>query len=168
VLGPSDKIISKTDHDDITASLLLAPSPASKVKHIVQVIVPQRTNASPLNRTDLTLDSLTILKHTGRGPFRDQPHDALIRAMLDELHEPRMLRRIEEAAQIRIELSSLSSSRSRLSTHPTLDADYAWDGNRTRSRESSLCKSVSPSDERLPKIARSTSRMEVCEEQPHR
>jgi hypothetical protein len=37
-------------------------------------------------------------------PFLDQPHDALIcHTMLDELHEPRMLQRIEEAAQIRIE-----------------------------------------------------------------
>jgi hypothetical protein len=48
--------------------------------------------------------SLPILQHTGGEPFQDQPHDALIRhTMLDELHEPRMLQRIEEVAQICIE-----------------------------------------------------------------
>src|SRR5271154_28597 len=74
-------------------------------KHVVQVdIGQQRTNASALNRTDLTLYSLAILQHTGVEPFLDQPHDALIRhTMLDELHEPRVLQRVEEAAQIRIE-----------------------------------------------------------------
>jgi hypothetical protein len=105
MLEPNDKIIRKTHHDDITASLLLSPSLDPQVEHIVQVdIGQQRANASALNRTDLTLYSLAILQHTGVEPFLDQPHDALIRhTMLDELHEPRVLQRIEEAAQIRIE-----------------------------------------------------------------
>src|SRR5208283_3474531 len=105
MLEPNDKIVSKTHHDDITASLLLSPSLDPQVKHIVQVdIGQQRTNTSALHRTDLTLYSLAILKHTGTEPFLDQPHDALIRhTMLNELHEPRMLQRIEEATQIRIE-----------------------------------------------------------------
>src|SRR5665213_536119 len=105
MLEPNDNIISKTYHDDITASLLLSPSLDPQVEHIVQVDVgQQRTHTATLNRTDLTLYSLAILKHTGTEPFLEQPHDALVcHTMLDELHEPRMLQRIEEATQVRIE-----------------------------------------------------------------
>src|SRR5579864_1778239 len=105
MLEPNDKVIGEAHHDDITAGLLLSPSLDPQVEHIVQVDVgQQRANASALNRTDLTLYSLTILKHTGTEPFLDQPHDALVcHSVLDELHEPRVLQRIEEAAQIRIE-----------------------------------------------------------------
>src|SRR5271167_857308 len=105
MLEPNDKVIGKAHHDDITAGLLLPPSLDPQVEHIMQVnIGQQRANASTLNRTDLTLYSLAILKHTSTEPFLDQPHDALIRhTMLNELHEPRMLQRIEEATQIRIE-----------------------------------------------------------------
>src|SRR6266481_3274480 len=51
MLEPNDKIISKTYHDDITASLLLPPSLDPQVEHVVQVNVgQQRTDTSALNR----------------------------------------------------------------------------------------------------------------------
>ena len=42
MLEPNDKIIRKTYHDDITASLLLSPSLDPQVEHIVKVDIPPR------------------------------------------------------------------------------------------------------------------------------
>jgi site-specific DNA recombinase len=54
------------------------------------------SHASALNRSYLILHSLALLHHPGLEPLLDQPHHTPIRyPMLDKLHQPSVLQRIE-------------------------------------------------------------------------
>ena len=58
----------------------------------------------PCTCAHLTLCLLPVFQHPGGQPFLDQPHDAPVRhTVLDELHQPFVPQRIEEAANVGIE-----------------------------------------------------------------
>jgi hypothetical protein len=77
ILESRDEIIGKTHKDYLSVRLLLPPSPDPEVEYIMQIGVrQQRANTPTLNRTYLTLYSLTLLQHAGFEPFLDQAHDA--------------------------------------------------------------------------------------------
>src|ERR1700688_4095037 len=64
----------------------------------------QRRSTAALRRTLLRSSSLPILQHARVQPLLDEPHDASVRdAVFDELHQPLVQNRIEEAADVQIE-----------------------------------------------------------------
>jgi len=105
MLESNDEIIRKAHHDHIPARFAASPSLNPQIKHIVQVEVgQQRTDTTTLYRSHLTLRSLAVLQHARAEPFLDQPHDAPVRyTMLDELHQPSLIERIEETADVCVE-----------------------------------------------------------------
>src|SRR5438128_3297002 len=105
MLEPDHEVIGKAHDDDIASRLLLSPLPNPEVEHIVQVEVGQeRADAAALDRAHFPLCSLPVFQHAGGQPLLDEPHDAPVRHMvLDELHQPLVLQRIEEAANVGIE-----------------------------------------------------------------
>src|SRR5688500_15501927 len=105
MLETHDEVIRIAHDDDIAGRSRLSPSISPQVEHVVQVDVgQQRANASALYRTFLTARQLPVLQHTGPEPFLDQAHDAPVRhAMLDKLHQPFVIQRVEESANVCVE-----------------------------------------------------------------
>src|SRR5687767_10079854 len=102
----SDHEVVGVAHDHYLAVCAPAPPlPNPKVEHVVQVEIGQeRADAPALNRPFFTLRSLPVFQYTGGEPFLDQPQDAPVRyTVLDELHQPFVLQRIEEARNVGIE-----------------------------------------------------------------
>ena len=64
----------------------------------------QRADAPALDRAGVGLCSLPILQHAGPQPFLDEAHDAPVRhAVLEKLHQPPVVKGIEEATDVGIE-----------------------------------------------------------------
>src|SRR5271157_1857995 len=105
VLEPNDKVIPIAHDDHLAAPRLTSPALGPQVEHVVQINVRQeRANAPALDGALRTSGSLPVLEHAGAEPLLDQPHDALIRdPVLEELHDPLVLHRIEKAPNVRVE-----------------------------------------------------------------
>ena len=79
---------------------------------------------SALRRSLIDSFPSLLLHHAGLEPFTNQTHDARIPdAMLDELHEPSVVDRVEEPSNVRIEQSS-----SLASSHPHMSASSTCAG----------------------------------------
>src|SRR6266702_282049 len=102
----SEHDIVRVAYDDhLAARMLSTPRPHPQVKRVVKVDIGQKRRCTAaLGRTLLHARALTILQHTGCQPFLDEPHDAPVRdAMLDELHQPSVIDRVEETPDVHIE-----------------------------------------------------------------
>jgi hypothetical protein len=99
VIGPS--------HDDYIAAdaLRLSPVIDPKVENVMKENVrQQRGDNSALRRSLIDSFPSPLLHHAGLEPFTNQTHDARIPdAMLDELHEPSVVDRVEEPSNVRID-----------------------------------------------------------------
>src|SRR2546422_2950636 len=61
-------------------------------------------NRAALDRAHLGRCSPPLLQHAGLEPFLDQSHDAPVRdAVLEKLHQPSVIERVEEATDVGIE-----------------------------------------------------------------
>lgn len=98
-------VVDKTHDDDVAVRALLTPGLDPQVKHVVEVDVRQQgRRAAALRRPLLHPCSLPVLQYAGVQPFLDEPHGASVRdAVLDELHEPAVVERVEESTDVDIE-----------------------------------------------------------------
>src|SRR6267378_6921590 len=98
-------VVRETHHDDLAARPLLTPCLDPQVEYVMKIDVSQeRRCTAALGRPLLHSYPFPILQHAGVEPFLDQSHDAPVcYPMLDELHQPFVRNRIEEAANVDIE-----------------------------------------------------------------
>src|SRR6266567_498664 len=102
----SDHDVVRVPHDDdIAVRLLSTPCLDPQIKNVMEIDVRQQRRCTAALRSPfLHTDSFSILQHARVQPFLDEPHHAPVRdAMLDELHQPLVRNRIEEAAYVQIE-----------------------------------------------------------------
>src|SRR5439155_21777626 len=105
MLESYDEVVREA-HDDHLAPRLPSPPPLDpEVEHVVQVEIGQeRADAATLDRAALTLCSLPLLQHAGPQPFLDETHDAPVpHTVLEKLHQPAVVKGIEEATDVGIE-----------------------------------------------------------------
>jgi len=103
----SDHEVVRPPYDDHVAAEAVRLSPVidPEVEYVMKENVRQQRGDDPALRRSL-IDSLPspLLQHAGLEPFADQTHDAQISdAMLDELHEPSVVNRVEEPSNVRID-----------------------------------------------------------------
>src|SRR6266852_3578212 len=90
-------VVRESHHDDIAVRLLRTPCLDPQIEYVMKIDVSQQRRGTTALRRP-------VLQHAGAEPFLDQSHDAPVRdPMLDELHQPFVRNRIEEAANVDIE-----------------------------------------------------------------
>src|ERR1700745_194474 len=99
MLESCNKVIGKPHDQYIALGLCLSPLLDPQIQHVVKIDVGyQRRYTAALNRTDLTAHPFAVLQHARIEPFLDQPdHAPVCYPVLEKLHHPFMLQRIEEA-----------------------------------------------------------------------
>src|SRR2546421_7809192 len=105
MLESGNEVIGKPDDDHVALGLSLSPLLDPQVQHVVKIDIGQQRRDTPaLNRTDLTGYPFAVLQHARIEPFLDQSNHAPVRyPVLQELHQPFMLQRIEEALKVGVE-----------------------------------------------------------------
>src|ERR1700692_4646677 len=98
-------VVRKTHHNHVAVRPLLTPRLDPQVEHVMKINVSQqRRCTAALGRSFFRACSFPILQHARVEPFLDQSHDAPIcNPVLDELHQPFVRNRIEEAANVDVE-----------------------------------------------------------------
>src|SRR5712671_587554 len=104
-LESDHEVVRPPDDDHIALSLRCSPVMNPQIQDIVKEHVGQeRGNHSALWGSFLDGLPSALLHHAGAQPFLNEPHDARItNPVLDELHEPSVIERIEKSTNVGID-----------------------------------------------------------------
>jgi hypothetical protein len=104
-LQPDHKVVRPSHDDHVAPSLRPPPVLDPQIQDVVKKHVRQKRGDNPaLRRAFFDGLPLPLLPHAGAQPFLDEPYDARVTdAILDELHEPFVVKGIEKATNVRID-----------------------------------------------------------------